>query len=76
MRRWRTWPGPRRRAVLPSRVLRLTLLAPEIIEAILDGWQPEEMRLEVLLDWLPRRLDLTRDAAAAHENVANWVDGL
>ncbi len=29
-----------------SRVLRLTLLAPEIVEAILDGRQPEGVRLE------------------------------
>jgi hypothetical protein len=32
-----------------SRVLRLTLLAPEIVEAILDGRQPAEMTLEVLM---------------------------
>ena len=28
-----------------SRALRLTLLAPEIVEAILDGRQPEEVTL-------------------------------
>ena len=43
-------------ATYVSRVLRLTLLAPEIVEAILDGRQPEGMRLEDLLqaftlDW-------------------------
>jgi hypothetical protein len=32
-----------------SRVLRLTLLAPEIVEAILDGRQPAEMTLAVLM---------------------------
>ena len=32
-----------------SRVLRLTLLAPAIIEAILDGRQPTEMTLAVLM---------------------------
>jgi hypothetical protein len=33
-----------------SRVLRLTLLAPEIVEAILDGRQPAEMGLDDLLE--------------------------
>ena len=36
-----------------SRVLRLTLLAPEIIEAILDGRQPQGMRLEGLIEGFP-----------------------
>ena len=36
-----------------SRVLRLTLLAPEIVEAILDGRQPAGMRLDDLLDGFP-----------------------
>ena len=31
------------------RVLRLTLLAPEIVEAILDGRQPEEVTLPALM---------------------------
>ena len=33
-----------------SRVLRLTLLAPEIVEAILDGRQPAELQLDDLLE--------------------------
>ena len=39
-----------------NRVLRLTLLAPDIVEAILDGRQPKGMQLEeltrvVLITW-------------------------
>lgn len=36
-----------------SRVLRLTLLAPAIVEAILDGRQPAELQLDVLLAGFP-----------------------
>ena len=35
------------------RVLRLTLLAPELVEAILDGRQPEKMTVSALMKWLP-----------------------
>ena len=36
-----------------SRALRLTLLAPDIVEAVLDGRQPGEMRLVDLLEIFP-----------------------
>ena len=36
-----------------SGILRLTLLAPEIVEAILDGRQPTELQLDNLLDGFP-----------------------
>jgi hypothetical protein len=36
-------------AAYVGRVLRLTLLAPDIVEAILDGRQPAEMTLAVLM---------------------------
>ena len=36
-----------------SQVLRLTLLAPEIVEAILDGRQPAELQLDDLLERFP-----------------------
>jgi hypothetical protein len=36
-----------------SRVLRLTLLSPDIVEAILDGRQPAGLQLDDLLNGFP-----------------------
>ena len=40
-----------------NRLLRLTLLAPDIQEAILDGRQPKAMRLEELTGAMPSGWD-------------------
>ena len=40
-------------ATYVSRILRLTLLAPDIVEAILDGRQPAELQLDDLLTVFP-----------------------
>ena len=54
-----------------SRVLRLTLLAPDIVEAILDGREPEGIRLEDILNpfpaaWVEQRKSLSRGSALPH----------
>jgi len=45
-------PGDVNRGYM-SRVLRLTLLAPAIVEAILDGRQPAGLQLDDLLNGIP-----------------------
>jgi hypothetical protein len=46
-----------------GRLLQLTLLAPDIVEAILDGWQPEELTLPRLMEPFP--LEWPRQCAVA-----------
>jgi hypothetical protein len=48
-----------------SRVLRLTLLAPDVVEAILDGRQPEGMRLEDLLEGFPLGWDALNESSSS-----------
>jgi hypothetical protein len=45
-----------------NRLLRLTLLAPDIVEAILDGRQPMAMQLEELGDAIPNEWEKQRKA--------------
>ena len=47
-----------------SLVLRPMLLAPDVVETILDGRQPEGMRLEDFLERLPTEWDDQRDYLA------------
>ena len=51
-----------------SRILRLTLLAPQTVEAILDGRQAEEWCLPALLKPRPCRWDQQRDVVSAHQS--------
>jgi len=51
-------------------ILRLTLLAPDIVEAILDGRQPTELGVHVLregfpVEWVAQRAILNFDAHPA-----------
>ena len=43
-----------------NRLLRLTLLAPDIVEAILDGRQPKGVQLEELTDAIPSEWEAQR----------------
>jgi len=49
-----------------GRVLRLTLLAPDIVEAILVGRQPPNLQLEDLLRRLPVQWQAQRDGLVDH----------
>jgi hypothetical protein len=47
-----------------GRILQLTLLAPDIVEAILDGRQPPELGLPALMEPFPLKWDVQRTALA------------
>ncbi len=51
-----------------SRLLRLTLLAPDIVEAILDGRQPKGLQLEDLTRVLPSGWEEQREIVAVPLN--------
>jgi hypothetical protein len=53
-----------------SRMLRLTLLAPDIVEAILDGRQPRALELGALMRLLPFDWDQQRAALGFEGGVA------
>jgi hypothetical protein len=45
-----------------TRIYRLTLLAPDIVEAILDGRQPRTLQLADLMDDMPVEWHLQRES--------------
>jgi hypothetical protein len=52
-----------------NRLLRLTLLAPDIVEAILDGRQPKGMQLEELTRAMPSGWAEQRESMAIGQSV-------
>ena len=54
-------------ATYVSRILRLTLLAPGIVEAILDGRQAAELQLDDLLQGFPLEWEEQRPTFGASE---------
>ena len=52
-----------------NRLLRLTLLAPDIVEAILDGRQPKGMQLEDLTRVIPSTWAEQRESVAIGQSV-------
>jgi hypothetical protein len=69
MARSRCWPRPRRSTFL-GKTLRLTLLAPDIVEAVLDGRQPCVLALPVLLERVPSLWVEQRSSMAATSDCA------
>ena len=59
-----------------SRMLRLTLLAPGIVEAILDGRQPQGMALPGLMEPFPAEWERQRSRIAAKIVGSNSATGL
>ena len=58
-------------ATYVSRILRLTLLAPDIVEAILDGRQPAELQLDDLLRGFPLEWEEQHECLAIHRTGGN-----
>jgi hypothetical protein len=54
-----------------NRLLRLTLLAPDIQKAILEGWQAKGMQLEELTKAMPGVWEEQREAGIADP----WLSG-
>ena len=67
----------RAKGVVPSyvsRVLRMMLLAPDIMEAILDGRQPAELQLDDLLQGFP--LDWEGQLDPVYGDIIDRSEGL
>ena len=57
-----------------SGILRLTLLAPEIVEAILDGRQPAELQLDDLLKGFPVDWEGHFGLICREQHRLDWAD--
>jgi hypothetical protein len=60
---------PCKRDFALSRIRRLTLLAPEVVEAVLDGKQPRALELKMLLKPFPLDWDEQRQLPALIQDV-------